>query len=55
MTDIRKEIIDAFSAPQKTENLYTELKCCLILDSRPIQDVNFLDIWFKRVIDSLYY
>lgn len=51
--DIRKQIIDQLDRPIQAElGLYKQLKNCLIWKDGSEWD---LDLWFKGVIESLYY
>ena len=53
--NIRKEIIMALNKPRTTEDLYTELKSCLILSDNFQQDIDDIDEWFFGIIKSLFY
>lgn len=51
--NIRKEIVLLLNKPATTENLYEQLKCCLILEDE--QNIDVIDEWFEGVIKSLFF
>ncbi len=52
---MRKPIISFLDQPPKTDDLYEQLKCCILLDERKDQNIHRIDQWFEGVIKSLFY